>query len=231
MKKEKMSSDYMILQFVVLLFFIGIIWFWGLFKVEADIYQGDVYRILYIHVPSAFASFLCSFLLFLQSVYYLIKRKLWLSYYMQSTAEVGLLFTMLTLVTGAIWGKATWGVWWTWDARLTTTFILALLYCGFLLLWTTVEDFDHKLKCSSVLGVVIFSDIPIIYKSVTWWRTLHQPPSILGDQGTTMSPEILSLLFTSSFITFILSVWLIKQRSSNLALQSKIEKQWGTLLI
>ena len=123
----KIDKKQMTVGSLVFFAFLGT-WPISFLKIGTDIYQGSVYRILYIHVPFAFAAFFCSFLLFVFSIAVLKNKKSFLVSYCRSTAEFGLFFTCLTLLTGSIWGKATWGTWWTWDARLTTTFILAILY-------------------------------------------------------------------------------------------------------
>ncbi len=199
--------------------------FWLLSRNQVDIHQGEVYKILYIHVPNAFSAFLSSFLLFLVSFKLLLKKNLNDMPYAKATAEVGFLFTLLTLMTGSLWGKPTWGTWWTWDARLTTTFLLGVLYAAYLLLWSLTEDVYHRAKVCSVVGILIFCDIPIIYKSVSWWRTLHQPPSLMGSSGTTMSPSILNPLLINIAITCLFTLWLIWSRASNIKLEESLQKE------
>lgn len=207
---------------LLLILFLAL-WSYALFYVTTESHQGEVYRILYVHVPSAFSAFAASFFLFIFSIMGL-KENARAMNLGKSTAEVGLLFTLATLATGSIWGKPTWGVWWTWDARLTTTFILSLLYCGYLLMWSSMPPSRSRTKVCSVLGILIFADVPIIYKSVTWWRTLHQPPSILRTSGSSMSSEILYFLLASSGITIFLALWLIWQRSINLSIRDALDQ-------
>ena len=217
-----LDKKQMILGALIFLAFLGT-WPISFLKIGTDIYQGDVYRILYIHVPFAFACFLCSLLLFIFSLLVLKNKQSPIIPYCRSTAELGLFFTCLTLLTGSIWGKATWGTWWTWDARLTTTFILAILYGGYLTLWSSIDSAPLRLKSCAILGILIFLDVPIIYKSVTWWRTLHQPPSLMAGGGPTMSPEIVNHLLLCAVITLIFCGWLIWQRGMNLSLNEKLE--------
>ena len=139
----------------------------------------------------------------------------------QAAAELGLLYTVLGLLTGSIWGRVTWGVWWTWDARLLTTFILGILFAAYLLLQSSLPRGILKTKTSAVLGFLIFIDIPIIYKSVTWWRTLHQPPSI---GSGTMSGEIQNPLIAAIITSIVFMSWLVLVRTKNLQLQEQVEE-------
>jgi heme exporter protein C len=141
----------------------------------------------------------------------------------RACAEVGALYTVLTLSTGSIWGKPTWGTWWTWDARLTTTFLLALMYAGWLLLYSSLAPGPGRVRVCAVLGILIFADVPIIYKSVSWWRTLHQPPSMLRDGGSSMDPEILRTLLSGIIVMIVYGIWLGLQRGRNLHLQDEVE--------
>lgn len=200
-------------------------WLWLLRLDSVDIHQGEVYKILYIHVPNAFCAFFASFILCCLSFLLLIKKRFKLLPYAKATAEIGLVFTVLTLITGSIWGKPTWGTWWTWDARLTTTFLLAILYGAYQLLWYMADSMYQRAKLCSVVGILIFCDIPIIYKSVSWWRTLHQPPSLFGASGTSMSTPILTHLILSLILTLCFSLWLIWKRASNLKLEEALENK------
>lgn len=202
-------------------------WAWSLWFVTAELHQGNVYRIIYLHVPSAFCAFFCSLLLLIFSVASLAKISesgarwnLW----GKSSAEVGLLFTILTLITGAIWGKPTWGTWWTWDARLTTTFVLALLYSAYLLLAASFTQGAKQERACAVMGILIFADVPIIYKSVTWWRTLHQPPSLSLAGSPAMDGDILSHLILSILLMLLACGWLVWQRYANMVLQAKLDQ-------
>ena len=202
---------------------LGVVWGWALIGVSTDRLQGDVYRILYLHVPAAFAAFGCAFLLLIQSIYSLKKPDSSGILWGKALAEVGLLFTLLCLISGSLWGRPTWGVWWTWDARLTTTLILGLLYGGYLLLWSSIPTRESRVRACAVLGVLIAIDVPIIYKSVTWWRTLHQPPSLLtgGESDSVMADEMRQWLWISTLLVFVVMIWLSVLRYSVL----KVEQQ------
>lgn len=188
-----------------------------------DIHQGQVYRILFIHVPSAISAFFCALVLFGMSAYSLIKRTSKTLFYAKACAEIGLLFTCLTLFTGSVWGKPTWGVYWTWDARLTTTLLLSILYAAYLFMWSSIDDPLQKSKSCGVLGIIIFLDIPIIYKSVTWWRTLHQGYSVTLQGEENMSSVISEQLWISMALTLGFCLWLILYRGRNLTLLKDME--------
>ena len=134
-------------------------WFYALKFAPSEEHMGEVYRIIYLHVPSAITAFLSSFVLFIFSVAALRKSAVNASIWARATAEVGLLFTILTLATGSIWGRPTWGVWWTWDARLTTTLLLALLYAGYLILYHSMEAGKSRDKALSILGILILAAV------------------------------------------------------------------------
>lgn len=166
----------------------------ALVLVPPDAVQGNVQRIMYVHVPAAWAGFLAFFAVFIGSVMYLVRGTLGWDRLAAASAEIGVLFTAQAIVAGAIWGKPTWGTWWTWDPRLTTTAILLLIYAGYLMLRSMASDPRRGARQAAVLGIVGFIDIPITYMSVLWWRTLHQGPSILRSDGPVMAPPMLLVL-------------------------------------
>lgn len=208
---------------VLVLFCIAIAWWLGFFYAPVDRNQGEVYRIIFLHVPSAITAFATAMLLLIFSIIGFVKKSESALRWSKATAEVGLLMTLLTLASGSIWGKPTWGVWWTWDARLTTTFILALLYAGWLLLYGSLTPGRSRVTVCAVLGILIAADVPVIYKSVTWWRTLHQPPSMLRPGGATMDPEILHSLIFGLVAQALYAGWMIWTRGKNLALRDELE--------
>jgi heme exporter protein C len=149
----------------------------GLLLVPADALQGEVQRLMYIHVPAAWLAMLSFFVVFVMSVLYLVQRDLRWDRVAASSAEIGVVFTALTLLLGSLWGKPTWGVWWTWDPRLTTTAILLMIYVGYLVVRSFADEPEKRARWAAIVGIVGFVDVPIVYLSVLWWRTLHQPPS------------------------------------------------------
>lgn len=199
-------------------------WGWGIWGTPTDIHMGEVYRIIYLHVPCAMTAFFSSFLLFITSILALWRKDDVFQQYGKAIAEVGIIFTLLTLFTGSIWGYPTWGTYWTWDARLTTTLILAILYAGYLLLYASMSRGPQRAKVCAVLGIIIFADVPIIYKSVTWWRTLHQPPTLMRPGGSSMSGDMKSALVTNIIVMLLIALILIWERVRNLQLEQKLEE-------
>ena len=180
--------------------------YWALVQAPRDALQGDVQRIMYLHLPSILTAYLSFFLVFIGSCLYLWKREKRDDNLAHSAAELGVLFTALTIIEGSIWGKPTWGVWWTWDARLTLTAILLLIYSGYLMLRSLIDDEDRAALSAAILGIIGFLDIPLIHMSVYWWRTLHQPPSILRPDKLpweNVHPAMLTAL-AINFVVFLL---------------------------
>lgn len=180
--------------------------YWALVQAPRDALQGDVQRIMYLHLPSILTAYLSFFLVFVGSCLYLWKREKRDDNLAHSAAELGVLFTALTIIEGSIWGKPTWGVWWTWDARLTLTAILLLIYSGYLMLRSLIDDEDRAALSAAILGIIGFLDIPLIHMSVYWWRTLHQPPSILRPDKLpweNVHPAMLTAL-AINFVGFLL---------------------------
>ena len=199
-------------------------WLMAFFYAPVDANQGQVYRIIFLHVPSAMTAFSSAAVLLVLSLVGLKTRSESSLLWARATAETGLMYTGLTLATGSIWGRPTWGVWWTWDARLTTTLLLAILYAGYLLLYATMAPGPARVRSCAVLGILISIDVPIIYQSVSWWRTLHQPPSMFRGGGSTMSPEILTTLMTAMVSMIFMGGWLLWQRGRNLKLAEELER-------
>jgi len=170
----------------------------GLAVVPPDAVQGEVQRIMYLHVPSIVTAYLAFFVVFCSSILYLWKRDLRFDAVAVSSAEIGVVLTGITLATGSIWGKSTWGVWWTWDARLTLTAILFTIYVGYLMLRAFAEEPQAGARYGAVLAIIGFLDIPLNHLAVQWWRTLHQPSSILRPGG----PSVASVMLVPLAINF-----------------------------
>ena len=177
--------------------------FWIFQKLPIETSQGFPQKIMYLHVPTFIATYLAFFVVFAFSIAYLWKRDLIFDQIAKVSAEVGLIFCALLLVTGAIWGRPTWGTFWVWDARLTTTLLLFLIFMGYFLLRMSVNDRDKEARLASVLGIIGCLDIPIIHKSVEWWRTLHQPSTLFKVESGKASPSIPLELFYPLIATTI----------------------------
>lgn len=169
---------------------------WGLYIAPADYQQQDAYRIIFVHVPSAFLSLGIYTSMAVASLLYLIFHVKMLEKWVWAAASVGALFTALALITGAIWGKPMWGTWWVWDARLTSELILLFIYFGVIFLKDMLSAQRQSLIPAHVLCVVGFVNIPIVHFSVKWWYTLHQGPTLSQFAKPDMAPDMLSpLLF------------------------------------
>jgi heme exporter protein C len=184
----------------------------GLFVVPPDRLQGQVQRIMYIHVPTAWIAYLAFFVTFAASVRYLWRRDLGADRLAASSAELGLVFTGVAIVTGAIWGKATWGIWWDWDPRLTTTALLFVIYAGYILIRTSIVDRVRRARAGAVIGIVGFANVPIVHFSVLWWRSLHQPPTIIRPGDPTIDHLLLAELLASVLAYTLLYLYLLNRR-------------------
>jgi heme exporter protein C len=149
-----------------------------------------VQRIFYFHVPSWSASFTAFFISFVASIAFLASKREQFDWLAVSAAEVGVIACTIGLLTGPLWAKPVWGIWWTWDARLTTTFILWLLYISYLLLRGLIEEPGRRATLAAVFGVFAFLDVPLVYVSNRLWRTQHPPPVIFGGSGSFLDPTM-----------------------------------------
>src|SRR6266481_818710 len=194
------------------------------FIAPTDIKQGLVYRILFLHVPSAWAGLTAFFICFVANLMYVWRRTPRWDWLGISAAEVGLAFTTVVLVTGPIWAHPVWGIWWTWDARLTSTFVLWLLYVSYLLLRTLVEEPDRRALFSSLFGIFAFLDVPLVYFSIRWWRTQHPQPVILGGPGSGLDPRMrVSYLLVWAAFTGLL-ILLLHGRFKLEAMRASVEE-------
>ncbi len=187
----------------------------GLVLAPADYQQGDSFRIMYIHVPSAWMSLFVYMVMAISGGIGLIWRIKLAEIVARSSAPIGASFTFLALVTGSIWGKPMWGTWWVWDARLTSELILLFLYLGYIALQSAFEDRRVAARAGAILALVGIVNIPIIHYSVEWWSTLHQGPTItkLDKPSIHLSMLIPLLFMVFAFKTFYISTLLIRVRS------------------
>lgn len=187
----------------------------ALFQVPADYQQGDSFRILYIHVPSAMMSMAVFALMAIYAAIALIWRIKLCEILAMACAPIGAAFTVITLATGSIWGKPMWGTWWVWDARLTSVLVLFFLYLGHMALLSAFEDPARGRKAAAVLALVGFVNVPIIKFSVDWWNTLHQPSSILRMDSPAIHSSMLWPLVVMwlAFLCYFIAVHILRTRA------------------
>jgi len=161
------------------------------FTAPEDYQQGITVRIMYIHVPFAWLSMLCYSLMAVSALGTLVWRHPLADVALKSAAPIGAVFTALALITGSVWGKPMWGTWWVWDARLTSVFVLFLMYLGIISLTRALDDPARAARAAAIITLVGFVNIPIIKFSVEWWNTLHQPASVIRLGGPTIHPSLL----------------------------------------
>src|SRR5919204_6640459 len=178
-----------------------------------EVTQGNVQRIMYVHVPLILASYVAFVVLAVASLVYLVRRDPAADRVAHASGEVGVMFVGLGIATGSIWGKPTWGTWWTWDARLTSVAILFVMYIGYLLVRAMIDEPERGARYAAVLGIVAALDIPLVHFSVYWWRTLHQPPSIVKPGGFTGSSSILWPLLVNLVAFVLLYVYFVARRA------------------
>jgi heme exporter protein C len=181
--------------FGLTLFLIPLAWRQVFLIVPTEKTMGIVQRIFYIHLPSAFIAFFAFFIVFLASTIYLITRKKHWDWVAASAAEVGVISCAVVLITGPLWAKPVWGIWWTWDARLTSTLVLFMIYVGYLMLRFYVLEEGRRARLSAVFGILGFVDVPIVYMANRWWRTQHPAPVISGGEGSGLDPRMWTALW------------------------------------
>lgn len=186
--------------------YLGLVWS------PPDVDQGNAMRIMYVHVPTVALAYIAFFIVLVGSVMFAWKRDLAWDRLAGSAAEVGVLFTALTITVGSIWAKPIWGVFWTWDPRLTTTAVLFVIYAGYLMLRALQPDPILRAKQSAVIGIIGFVDIPIVHMSVLWWRSLHQGPTFGGLTDPTLDDRMEVALMVNMLAFAVLFVFLLGQR-------------------
>jgi len=199
---------------------------WGLLFTSPDFRQGNSYRIIYIHVPAAVVALAGYYVMALAGAISLVWRMKMADVAMKAAAPIGAAFTFIALFTGAVWGKPTWGTWWVWDARITSMLILLFLYLGVVVLYEAFDNKEAAGKACAVLSLVGMVNIPIVYKSVDWWYSLHQPASIKFTGESTIDSSMLYplLLMIASFYTLFFCCLLLNIRAE--LLQREARTQW-----
>lgn len=201
----------------------------GLFVVPPDAVQGDLQRIMYVHVPSAWLAYLAFIVTLVGGIAYLVTKRLSWDRLAGASAEVGVVFTGLALVTGSIWGKPVWGVWWTWDARLVLTAVMFFVYLGYLALRRSIVDPERRAARASWFGIIAALQIPVVHFSVTWWRSLHQPPTVLRpDEPQIDSPLLFALLMSVVAFTVLYAALVGRRRELALHEERREERVVAT---
>ncbi|MEY4344110.1 MAG: hypothetical protein RI970_805 [Pseudomonadota bacterium] len=179
-----------------------------------DYLQKDTVRIMYVHVPSSWISLFIFLIVGISSFISLIFKLRVFSVYAKSLAPIGLVFSLISVVTGSLWGYPTWGTFWSWDGRLTSMFVLVLTYFLYVSLWSFIKNYNSAEKITNIVGIVGLINIPIIKFSVAWWNTLHQPASITLTAAPTIHSSMLAplLIMFFSFCIFSLIIFLIRYK-------------------
>ena len=196
---------------------------WGLFFSPTDAVQGDVYRIIYFHVPAVSVSQVIYYSMSIAAAVFLIWRMKMAGVYIKSLAPIGAAFTFIGLMSGAIWGQPTWGTWWVWDARLTSTLVLFLFYLAIIGMQSTFASRKSADTAVSIITLVGVVNLPIVKKSVDWWNTLHQPASIniLSKSSIHSSMLFPLIIMTAAFALFSLLIFLMKYNTELIKIKNK----------
>ena len=212
-----------LIVFLIFFLIIGIIY--SFLLSPPDHIQGDSVRIMYVHVPASFISLICFGFIGLASICNLIFKIKFLPLITKSLAPIGFTFTLISIVTGSLWGKPTWGIWWVWDARLTSMLILLFFYLAYILTWKFVNDFGKANKISAIVGIIGLFNLPIIKFSVNWWSTLHQPSSITLTSSPTIhfSMMIPLLIMFCVMVIYFIIIFLMRYKTEVMKL--KIDKK------
>ena len=198
---------------------------YSLFISPPDYIQGDSVRIMYVHVPSSFIALGCFGFIGIASICNLIFKIKLMPLLAKSIAPIGCTFSIISIVTGSLWGKPTWGIWWVWDARLTSMIVLLFFYILYILSWRFISNFEKANKVSSVIGIIGSFNLPVIKYSVDWWSTLHQPSSITLTSAPTIHHTRLVPLIIMLFGLAIFSLIIFLMKYKTEVMRFKIDKK------
>ena len=198
---------------------------YSLFISPPDYIQGDSVRIMYVHVPSSFIALGCFGFIGVASICNLIFKIKLMPLLAKSVAPIGCTFSIISIVTGSLWGKPTWGIWWVWDARLTSMIVLLLFYILYILSWRFISNFEKANKVSSVIGIIGSFNLPVIKYSVDWWSTLHQPSSITLISAPTIHYTMIVPLIIMFFGMIIYSLIIFLMRYKTEVMKFKLDKK------
>jgi heme exporter protein C len=219
---NKLINNLVSLMIVILI--IGFVY--AIFISPPDYIQGDSVRIMYVHVPSSFISLGCFALIGIASILNLIFKIKYMPLVAKSLAPIGAVFTFISIATGSLWGKPTWGIWWVWDARLTSMVILFFFYISYIATWKFITNYDKAIKLSTIIAIMGLFNLPVIKYSVDWWNTLHQPSSITLTSAPTIHYTMLFplLIMFLGLIVFSLVIFLMKYKSELIKLKISNKK-------
>tara|TARA_B110000438_G_C15662642_1_gene584625 strand:- start:169 stop:879 length:711 start_codon:yes stop_codon:yes gene_type:complete len=208
---------------MVLVIFIGIVY--ALIISPPDYIQGDAVRIMYLHVPSSFIAIGCFGFIGIASIFNLVFKVKFVSLIAKSIAPIGCIFTLISIVSGSLWGKPTWGIWWAWDARLTSMVILFFFYVTYILTWKFIVRFEKANKITSIIAILGLFNLPVIKYSVDWWSTLHQPSSITLTSAPTIHYTMLIPLIIMFLGMVIYSLVIFLMRYKTEIMKFKLDKK------
>lgn len=191
---------------------LGVGWLMALAWAPPDRFQGEVQRLMYVHVPAAWTALTLFTVAFASAVRVLWRRSVSADHLLHAAVEVGVVFLALALALGALWGRSVWGVWWAWDPRLTTSALLVVLFSGLLALRSVLDDPARRASVSAAVTVVAFALVPVVHWSVVWWRSLHQGPSVLRPDGPALAGPMLATLLINALGAMLLAAWLVMRR-------------------
>jgi heme exporter protein C len=204
----------------------------SLIKSPPDYRQGEMVRVMYVHVPAAWMASGVYFSLVIASIVSLVWRHPLADVAARGMAPIGAVFTAICLITGSIWGYPTWGTWWAWDGRMTSVLVLLFIYLGYMALWSALEERANGSKIAAIFAVVGGINLPIIKFSVDWWHTLHQPASILRRGGSAIAPSMMQPLFTmwlAYILIFVVTLlWLMHADIARQKIEARVARQANT---
>lgn len=183
----------------------------GLVIAPPDVRQGQAQRLMYVHVPAAWLAYACFAVVLVASVAYLLRRDLHWDRRAQAAGELGVGMTALAILLGSLWGRPVWGTWWVWDPRLVTTVMLLLVYAGYLSVRGLGDDRAVGARRAAAVGIIGFVNVPIVHFSVVWWRTLHQPATVLSPDAAPLDSRM-ALALLLAVVAFSLAGWLVVRR-------------------
>ncbi|MGE4318578.1 MAG: cytochrome c biogenesis protein CcsA [Deferribacterales bacterium] len=207
--------DISAVSFIVIALYMALVW------APTEKVMGAVQRIFYFHVASAWIAFFAFFITFVFSILFLMKQDYRFDDIAESSAEIGIMFCTIVLITGPIWARPIWGVWWTWDPRLTTTTILWFIYAGYIMLRKFIEEADKRAKFAAAIGIIGFIDVPIVFFSIRWWRTIH--PNVVQKGGGGLHPDMLKAMLMAIFAFSLLYLAMMVKRVTIASLSRKID--------